>query len=142
MRFLEQGADIPDELIWAVTNGDATFLCGAGVSYRAKLPSFKQLTARIYARLLANRRMMSRPSVTQSPARNMIGRYGRLRSAPAVQERHGVYTTQSPKFSRRQMPHLLTISRSSNCHGTVAGVHAYLRPTSTRCSNARQTMLG
>lgn len=51
MRFLEQGADIPDELIRAVTNGDATFLCGAGVSYRAKLPSFKQLTARIYARL-------------------------------------------------------------------------------------------
>ncbi|WP_165406044.1 SIR2 family protein [Bradyrhizobium genosp. SA-3] len=51
MRFVEQGADVPDELVRAVTNGDATFLCGAGVSFRVKLPSFKQLTERVYARL-------------------------------------------------------------------------------------------
>jgi hypothetical protein len=51
VRFLEQGADIPDELIRAVTNGSATFLCGAGVSFRANLPSFKELTERVYARL-------------------------------------------------------------------------------------------
>jgi SIR2-like protein len=51
VRFLEQGADIPDELIRAVTNGSATFLCGAGVSFRVDLPSFKELTERVYARL-------------------------------------------------------------------------------------------
>lgn len=51
MRFLEQGADIPDELIRAVINGSATFLCGAGVSFRVNLPLFKELTERIYARL-------------------------------------------------------------------------------------------
>lgn len=51
MRFLEQGADIPDELIRAVNNGDATFLCGAGVSFRASLPSFKELTKLVYAQL-------------------------------------------------------------------------------------------
>jgi NAD-dependent SIR2 family protein deacetylase len=51
MRFLERGADIPDEVIRAVTNGSATFLCGAGVSLRVKLPSFKELTERAYARL-------------------------------------------------------------------------------------------
>ncbi|RZM92380.1 hypothetical protein CWO91_40515 [Bradyrhizobium genosp. SA-3] len=51
LRFVEQGADVPDELVRAVTNGDATFLCGAGVSFRVKLPSFKQLTERVYARL-------------------------------------------------------------------------------------------
>ena len=51
MRFLEQGADIPDELIRAVTNGSATFLCGAGVSFRVNLPSFKELTDGVYARL-------------------------------------------------------------------------------------------
>jgi hypothetical protein len=49
VRFLEQGADIPDELIRAVTNGSATFLCGAGVSFRVNLPSFKELTERVYA---------------------------------------------------------------------------------------------
>jgi len=51
VRFLEQGADIPDALIRAITNGSATFLCGAGVSFRVNLPSFKGLTERVYARL-------------------------------------------------------------------------------------------
>jgi SIR2-like domain len=51
VRFVEQGADIPDDLIRAVTNGSATFLRGAGVSFRANLPSFKELTERVYARL-------------------------------------------------------------------------------------------
>jgi hypothetical protein len=39
VRFLENGADIPDELIRAVNEGTATFLCGAGVSLRVDLPS-------------------------------------------------------------------------------------------------------
>jgi len=51
VRFVEEGADIPDELIRAVTDGRATFLCGAGVSFRVDLPSFKALTERVYARL-------------------------------------------------------------------------------------------
>jgi hypothetical protein len=51
VRFLEQGADIPDDLIREVTSGAATFLCGAGVSLRVNLPSFKQLTERVYARI-------------------------------------------------------------------------------------------
>jgi len=51
VRFVEQGADIPDELIRAVTEGSATFLCGAGVSFRVNLPSFKLLTERVYALL-------------------------------------------------------------------------------------------
>ncbi|WGJ13766.1 SIR2 family protein [Methylocapsa sp. D3K7] len=51
MRFVEKGADIPDELIRAVTNGSATFLCGAGVSFRVNLPSFEELTKRVYAQL-------------------------------------------------------------------------------------------
>jgi hypothetical protein len=51
VRFLEQGADIPDDLIRAVTNGSATFLCGGGVSFRVNLPSFKTLTERVYAQL-------------------------------------------------------------------------------------------
>jgi len=51
VRFVEHGADIPDELIRAVTDGSATFLCGAGISFRVNLPSFKKLTERVYARL-------------------------------------------------------------------------------------------
>jgi hypothetical protein len=51
VRFLEQGADIPDDLIRAVTDGSATFLCGAGVSFRVGLPLFKLLTEQVYDRL-------------------------------------------------------------------------------------------
>lgn len=51
MRFLQDGADIPDELIEAVRDGNAVFLCGAGVSFRVGLPSFKRLTEQVYERL-------------------------------------------------------------------------------------------
>ena len=51
MRFLEDGADIPEELIHAVTDGNAVFLCGAGVSRRVGLPSFEELTEQVYREL-------------------------------------------------------------------------------------------
>jgi hypothetical protein len=51
MRFLEDGADIPDDLIRAVSAGDAVFLCGAGVSMRVGMPSFKKLTEQVYQEL-------------------------------------------------------------------------------------------
>jgi hypothetical protein len=51
VRFLEQGVDIPDDLIRSVTKGNATFLCGAGVSLRVGLPSFRRLTEQVYTHL-------------------------------------------------------------------------------------------
>jgi hypothetical protein len=51
MRFLEDGTDIPDDLIRSVNDGDAVFLCGAGVSMRVDLPSFRKLTDDIYSEL-------------------------------------------------------------------------------------------
>lgn len=51
MRFLEDGADIPNDLIRAVTEGGAVFLCGAGVSMRVRMPSFKGLAEQVYHKL-------------------------------------------------------------------------------------------
>jgi hypothetical protein len=51
MRFIPGAPDIPDELIRDVADGNAVFLCGAGVSMRAGMPSFKQLTEQIYAEI-------------------------------------------------------------------------------------------
>jgi NAD-dependent SIR2 family protein deacetylase len=51
MRFLEDGTDIPDDLIRSVSDGDVVFLCGAGVSMRVQMPSFKELTDDIYREL-------------------------------------------------------------------------------------------
>ena len=51
MRFLPGTPDIPDELIRDVADGNAVFLCGAGVSMRVGMPSFQQLTEQIYAEI-------------------------------------------------------------------------------------------
>jgi NAD-dependent SIR2 family protein deacetylase len=48
MRFFTGTPDIPDELIKDVAEGNAVFLCGAGVSMRVGMPSFGALTAKIY----------------------------------------------------------------------------------------------
>lgn len=44
MRFLQDGPNIPDELLWARDKGNVVFLCGAGISMPSGLPSFWQLT--------------------------------------------------------------------------------------------------
>jgi hypothetical protein len=44
MRFLDQGIDVPDELLWECDQGHVVFFCGAGVSVaKAHLPNFLQL---------------------------------------------------------------------------------------------------
>ena len=48
MKFIENSPEIPHELIQFVRRGLATFLCGAGVSMRVGLPSFKNLTERVF----------------------------------------------------------------------------------------------
>lgn len=42
---------IPNDLIRAVTEGGAVFLCGAGVSMRVRMPSFKGLAEQVYHKL-------------------------------------------------------------------------------------------
>jgi hypothetical protein len=80
VRFVEQGADIPDELIRAVTDGSATFLCGAGVSFRVNLPSFKQLTECVYSRL-------GESSNHEAAERNAIGRKEYDRALRSLEKR-------------------------------------------------------
>ena len=48
MRFIENGPEIPNELIQHVRRRLAVFLCGAGVSMRVGLPSFKKLTKSVF----------------------------------------------------------------------------------------------
>ena len=45
MRFIADGANLPDELLWAHDKGRVLFMCGAGVSKaKAELPDFDTLT--------------------------------------------------------------------------------------------------
>lgn len=48
MQFITNGPDIPDELLQAHEEGRVVFFCGAGISYPAGLPGFKELVKEIY----------------------------------------------------------------------------------------------
>ncbi|OYU76303.1 MAG: hypothetical protein CFE32_10800 [Alphaproteobacteria bacterium PA3] len=55
MRFIDDGVDIPDELLHAQDEGRVVFFCGAGVSRaKAKLPDFNELTDRVLIELGAS----------------------------------------------------------------------------------------
>ena len=51
MRFIENGPNIPDELLEARDKGEVIFICGAGVSIPAGLPSFATLARKVIADL-------------------------------------------------------------------------------------------
>jgi hypothetical protein len=51
MRFVEDGPDIPDELLEARDRGEVIFVCGAGISMPAGLPSFLMLAKQVVADL-------------------------------------------------------------------------------------------
>jgi NAD-dependent SIR2 family protein deacetylase len=51
MKFIDDGPDIPDDLIDAVAAGNVVFICGAGVSKRAGLPLFRELVEQVYRTL-------------------------------------------------------------------------------------------
>lgn len=51
MQFVENGPDIPDDLLEAHEQGCVVFFSGAGVSYPAGLPSFRRLTELIIAEM-------------------------------------------------------------------------------------------
>lgn len=48
MQFITNGPDIPDALLQAHEEGRVVFFCGAGISYPAGLPGFKELVKEIY----------------------------------------------------------------------------------------------
>jgi SIR2-like domain len=48
MQFIPNGPDIPNQLLQAHEEGRVAFFCGAGISYPAGLPGFKDLVDEIY----------------------------------------------------------------------------------------------
>lgn len=51
MQFVINGPDIPEALLQAHEDGRVVFFCGAGISYPAGLPGFKDLVDKIYQHL-------------------------------------------------------------------------------------------
>jgi len=48
MQFIANGPDIPEELLRLQEEGRVVFFCGAGISYPAGLPGFKDLVNKVY----------------------------------------------------------------------------------------------
>jgi hypothetical protein len=48
MQFIKSGPDIPNRLLEAHQEGRVVFFCGAGISYPAGLPDFKNLTIQLF----------------------------------------------------------------------------------------------
>ncbi len=51
MQFVKNGPEVPAALLKAHEDGKVVFFCGAGVSYPAGLPTFKNLVDEIYNEL-------------------------------------------------------------------------------------------
>ena len=51
MRLVQDGPDIPDRLIQAHEEGEVVFFCGAGVSFPAGLPGFRDLVSQVYTHI-------------------------------------------------------------------------------------------
>ena len=51
MQFIKQGPDIPEQLLQAHEEGRVVFFCGAGISYPAGLPGFRELVDQLYTEL-------------------------------------------------------------------------------------------
>jgi hypothetical protein len=121
MRFQEDGADIPNELINAVSEGDAIFLCGAGVSKRACLPLFDELTQQVYnmigerwADVAAERRAFERAEydrVLRSLEKRTL-----LPRAPS-QVRAAVSELLQPRQGVQLLDHLALVQLSRDAEG-------------------------
>jgi NAD-dependent SIR2 family protein deacetylase len=51
MQFVKDGPDLPDALVHEHEEGRVVFFCGAGISYPARLPGFRDLVNLVYTEL-------------------------------------------------------------------------------------------
>lgn len=77
MRFVEGGPDIPDALIAAQERGEVVFLCGAGVSKTAGLPTFRELVEKVYLALHESWEGHPAEESVMSPSAVHAGQYDR-----------------------------------------------------------------
>lgn len=73
MRFVRHGPDIPERLLQAHENGRVVFFCGAGISYPARLPSFRGLVERLYSALAVTPNLLQQAAIKSGQFDTAIG---------------------------------------------------------------------
>ena len=78
MRFVENGPDIPMDLVLAQEKGQTIFVCGAGVSRGAGLPLFRGLVEGVYQRLGEDWNLHPAEREGMRPGGALEGQYDRV----------------------------------------------------------------
>lgn len=123
MRFIPGTPDIPDELIKDVADGDAVFVCGAGVSMRVGMPSFRQLTEQIYNEIgeTPNNEAAEEEALRRGEYDRALGSLERRTRLPKARSRVRIATTKllSPAPGLAVPDHLSLLRLSRDAEGRV-----------------------
>jgi hypothetical protein len=95
MRFHPDGSDIPDELVALQEKGDTIFICGAGVSRTAGLPSFRELVESVYKELGEDWRLHPSENEVMKKGGKLANQYDRLAAEEAYIRLFGLRRLQS-----------------------------------------------
>ena len=124
MQFVRRGPDIPERLLQAHEEGRVVFFCGAGVSYPARLPGFKDLVKNLYLNLAVTPDAVQRSAIKAEQFDTAIG----LLEAEIVGGRETV---------RRTLADILT--RDLSAPSTTATHEALL--TLGKCRNGQTRLI-
>lgn len=78
MRLIEDGPEIPEDLLASRDEGKALFFCGAGVSAPSGLPGFSRLTEMVISALRADSTIQSMGQMSfDARFQRLVGKFGR-----------------------------------------------------------------
>ena len=124
MRFSEEGPDIPDELLEARDRGEVVFICGAGISMPAGLPSFLTLAQQVISELGVSKgdgahvlldQIVEAKDEYQPPIDQV---FGRLRKNYGSLVDEAVFRKLRIKRSARLEKHKMLLHLSADANGT------------------------
>ena len=125
MQFVKNGPEIPEPLLQAHEEGRVVFFCGAGISYPAGLPGFKELVENLYDALAEERRPLEEDAFKQARYDTVIGLLeSRVLDGRNEVRRH-LLDALKPNLTLQTHKALLTLSRNRKPLFTLSRNYKY-----------------
>ncbi len=116
-ELIQDGPDIPVELMNRRDDGKVVFFCGSGISVGTNLPDFRDLVLQIYERTAQTRTDLEQELLDKGQLDKVLGLLeGRLNSGSLRRETIDILTAPLPKNSLSTHEALLSLSRTAG-HG-------------------------
>lgn len=116
MQFIKNGPEIPAELIEAQEEGRVVFFCGAGISYPAGLPGFRDLVDKIYDALDDQPSDVAQTALDDNQYDTAIGLLERSHAGGRMGVRKALAKVLNPDFAKAKATQthqaLLTLSKN------------------------------